>query len=132
MASESSESGFDELMRLSRETARKGQELAQREQQQAEQRQKVRGVLQGLKEIKVSVALEQLKLVAATEFIEEISSLTEKQGTGDLRKLISDLTEDLEKQIENFAASNPDMVPLERSVKTLTILIDLFFSLQQS
>ena len=130
MASESSDSGFDELMRLSRETARKGQELAKREQQQAEQRQKVRGVLQGLKEIKVSVALEQLKLVAATEFIEEISSLTDKQDTEDLRKSISDLAEDLEKQIENFAASNPDMVPVERSVKTLTILIDLFFSLQ--
>ena len=130
MASESSESGFDELMRLSRETARKQQEITHREKQQAEQRQKVRGVLQGLKEIKVSVAVEQLRSVATGEYIEEVSSLAQKQGTEDLRKLISDLAEDLEKQMDSAAASNPDMVPVERSVKTLTILIDLFFSLQ--
>jgi len=130
MAPESSDSGFDELMRLSRETARQQQEISQRENKQAEQRQKVRGVLQGLKEIKVSVAVEQLRSVATDEYIEEVSSLAQKQGTEDLRKLISDLAEDLEKQMDSVTASNPDMVPVERSVKTLAILIDLFFSLQ--
>ena len=130
MEPESPESGFDELMRLSQETARKGQEYAKREQQRAEQRQKVHGVLQGLKEIKVSVAVEQLKQVAAPEIIEEINSLTQKQGTEDLRRLISDLMEDLERQVGGVSSSSPDMALIERSVKTLSILIDLFFSLQ--
>jgi len=124
------ESGLDELIRLSQETARKKQELAEREQQRTKQRQKVQGVLEGLKTIKVSIAVEQLKLVSTPEIIEEISSLTHKQGIEDLRKLISSLTDDLEKGIRSVATSNPDMVPIERSVKTLAILLELYFSLR--
>ena len=130
MKSESPESGFNELMRLSRQTANEAQELTKKEQQRAEQRQIVQGVLQGLKEINVSVAIEQLKSVATPRIIEEISSLTHKQDTEDLRKLISDLVHDLEKRIGGISASNPDMVPIERSVKTLAILIELFLSLK--
>ena len=130
MKSESPESGFNELMRLSRQTANEAQELTKKEQQRAEQRQIVQGVLQGLKEINVSVAVEQLRLVATPEIIEKISSLTHKQDTGDLRKLISDLVNGLEKRVGSVSASNQDMVPIERSVKTLAILIELFFSLQ--
>ena len=112
------------------ERAIHGQELTQKEQQRTEQRQKVQGVLQGLRGIKVSTAVEQLKLVAAPEIIEEISSLTHKQGTEDLRKLISNLTDDLERSVRGLSASDPDMVPIERSVKTLAILLELFFSLR--
>ncbi len=130
MKSKSPESGFDELVRLSRKTTHEAQELNRREQQRAEQRQVVQGVLQGLKEINVSVAVEQLRLVATPEIIEKISSLTHKQDTGDLRKLISDLVNGLEKRVGSVSASNQDMVPIERSVKTLAILIELFFSLQ--
>ena len=130
MKPESPESGFNELMRLSRQTANEAQELTKKEQQRAEQRQIVQGVLQGLKEINVSVAIDQLKSVATPGIIEEISSLTHKQDTEDLRKLISDLVHDLEKRIGGISASNPDMVPLERSVKTLAILIELFLSLK--
>ncbi len=124
------ESGLEELIRLSQETAKKKQELAQREQQRTKQRQKVQGVLEGLKAIKVSIAVEQLKLVSTPEIIKEISSLTHKQGTEDLRKLMSRLTDDLEKRIRNVATSNPDMVPIERSIKTLAILLELYFSLR--
>ena len=124
------ESGLDELIRLSKETARKKQELAEREQQRTKQRQKVQGVLEGLKAIKVSIAVEQLKLVSTPEIIKEISSLTHKQGTEDLRKLMSRLTDDLEKRIRSVATSNPDMVPIERSIKTLAILLELYFSLR--
>ncbi|MFC1939299.1 hypothetical protein ACFLTY_05890 [Chloroflexota bacterium] len=130
MESKSPESGLDELLRLSRETARKKQELAEKEQQRTKQKQKVQGVLEGLKAIKVSIAVEQLKLVATPEIIEKISSLTHKQDTEDLRKLISGLTDDLEKRIRSVATSNPDMVPVESSIKTLAILLELYFSLR--
>ena len=130
MESEPPESGFEELMRLSQQFTRQGQERTAREKQRAEQGKKVQGVLQGLKELNVSMAIEQLKLVTAPDIIEEVNSLKRKQGTGDLRKLISNLTDDLENRIGIVSASNPDMAPLERSMKTLNILLDLFFSLQ--
>ena len=130
MESEPPESGFEELMRLSQQFTKQGQERTAREKQRAEQGKKVQGVLQGLKELNVSMAIEQLKLVATPDIIEEVNSLKRKQGTGDLRKLISNLTGDLENRIGIISASNPDMTPLERSMKTLNILLDLFFSLQ--
>ncbi|MFC1861696.1 hypothetical protein ACFLT4_04940 [Chloroflexota bacterium] len=130
MESNSQESGFDELLRLSQETAKKEQELTKREQQRTEQRQKVQGVLQGLREIQVSIAVEQLRLVATPEIIKVISSLTHKQDTEDLRKLISNLVDDLEKHLRSVSPSNSDMVPIERSVNTLAILLELFFSLR--
>lgn len=130
MESEPPESGFEELMRLSQQFTRQGQERTAREKQRAEQGKKVQGVLQGLKELNVSMAIEQLKLVATPDIIEEVNSLKRKQGAGDLRKLISNLTDDLENRIGIVSASNPDMAPLERSMKTLNILLDLFFSIQ--
>ncbi len=130
MESESTESGFDELTRLSQQFTKQEQERTKREQQRAEQREEVQNVLGGLRELTVSMAIEQLKLVATPDIIEEVNSLKRKQGTGDLRKLISNLTDDLENRIGIVSASNPDMAPLERSMKTLNILLDLFFSLK--
>ena len=130
MESESPESGMEELMRLSQQFTRQEQEHTKREQQQAAQREKTQGVLQGLTELKMSTAIEQLKLVATPEIIEEVNSLKGKPVTEGLRRLISNLADDLENHISVAAASNQDMAPLEQSMKTLTILMDLFFSLQ--
>ena len=130
MASEPPDSGFEELMRLSQQLTNQDQERTKREQQRAEQRKRVQGVLGGLRELTISTAIEQLKLVAAPEIIEEINSLKNKQGTEKLRKLISDLTDDMENRIGSISTSNPDFQPIERSMKTLTILIELFFSLR--
>jgi len=131
--SKSPENGFEELLRLSKETgkieeafARKEQELAKREQERAEKKQTIRG----LSELKVSVALEQLKPVATPEIIEKVSSLSNMQDTGALRILISDLATELETGIHSKTGSNPDMLIIERSVKTLAILIELLFSLE--
>ena len=125
----SDESGFEELVRLSKETAKQAQNLANMEQQREEQRQTSQNVLQGLKEISISVAIEQLKSVASNEIIEEISSLINKPDTRDLRKLISDLVHDLEKQTGSISTSNIDMVPIKDSVKTVSILVELLFTL---
>ncbi|MFC1954720.1 hypothetical protein ACFLVZ_02735 [Chloroflexota bacterium] len=130
MSSESPESGLDELMRLSRQTAKMGREVDEKEKQKAEYNQKVHGVVTGLREISFSVALEQLKLIATSEIIEEISSMMNKPGTEDLRKLISTITHDLETQVSRASASNPEMESIDRLVKTLAIITGLFFSLK--
>ncbi len=130
MESESSESGLEELLRMSQQFKKQEQEQSQRELQRAEQRKKVQGVLVGLKGLNVSMAVEQLKLVATPEIIEQVNSLKGKSGTEELRKLISKLAEDLEKRISIISAANPDVKPIDSSMKSLTILMDLFFSLQ--
>jgi len=130
MEDESSESGFDELMRLSQQFNQQQHERTERERQREEQGKKARGVLQGLKELNVSMAIEQLKSVATPEIVEEVNALRSKQGTEDLRKAISDLAGDLENHISTISTSNPDIAPLARSIKTLNILLDLYFSLQ--
>lgn len=130
MEPESSESGLDELLRMSQQFKKEEHEQSHREQQRAEQRKKVQGVLVGLKGLNVSMAVEQLKLVATPEIIEQVNSLKGKSGTEELRKLITKLAEDLEKRIGIISSANPDVKPIDSSMKTLTILMELFFSLQ--
>ena len=124
------ESGIDELMRLQQQFTRQEQERTDKQRQREEQGKKARGVLQGLKELKVSMAIDQLKTVATPEILEEVNALKSKPGTEDLRKAISDLAEDLENRLGTVSAANPDTAPLLNSVKTLNILLDLYFSLQ--
>jgi len=130
MKSESLENGLDELTRLSQQFKRQEHESTQRERQRAEQRKKVQGVLGGLRELTVSTVVEQLKSVATPEIIEQVNSFKNKPGTTELRELISDLAYDLEKRIGIIATANQDIQPIERSLKTLTILMELFFSLE--
>jgi hypothetical protein len=100
------------------------------EKQRAEQRKKVQSALGGLRELTVSLAVEELKPVATPEIIEQVNSIKGKQGTVELRKLISVLINNLESDIDIITATNPDIKPTERSIKTLNILIELLFSLE--
>ena len=124
------ESGFDELTRLSQQFTRQQEEHDEKQRQREEKGKKAHGVLQGLKELNLSMAIEQLKTVATPEIIEEVNSLRSKPGTEDLRKVISDLADDLENRIDTISASNPETAPLVNSTKTLNILMNLYFSLQ--
>jgi len=130
MESESLENGLDELTRLSQQFKKHEHESTQREKQRAEQRKKVQSVLGGLRELTVSMAVEQLKSVAAPEIIEQVNSLKSKPGAAELRKLISGLMNNLENDIGIIATTNPDIKPTERSINTLIILIELLFSLE--
>jgi len=130
MESKSTESGLEELLRLSKEITRVEREQTKAEQDHAEQRQKVRELQQGLSELKVSVALEQLNPIATPEIIKEVSALKNKQTTGELRKVILDLSAELEKRVDSTSGSNQDMDSIKRSVKTLAILIELLFSIE--
>ncbi|MDP3879573.1 MAG: hypothetical protein Q8Q07_04600 [Dehalococcoidales bacterium] len=130
MKSESDESGLDELTRLSRKMADEAQQRARSEQQRTAQRQIARDVLQGVKEISISVAMGQLKLVATPEILTAVTQLRNKPGTRELRKIITDLSHDLERRTGSFSPSDPELEPIAQSVRTLAILIELLFSLE--
>jgi len=130
MESKSTDNGLEELLRLSKEITKVDQERTKAERERAEQRQKVSELQQGLIELKASVALEQLKSIATPEIIKEVSSLKHKQKTDELRKLILDLSAELENWVDNTSGSKLDMASVRRSVKTLAILIELLFSIE--
>ena len=128
MDTEDSDSGLDELMRLQKQFTRQQEERDEREKQRQEQGKKVRGVLQGLRELNLSMAVEQLKPVATPEMIERVNALAGKEGTEELRKIISGLADSIESQLGTVSASDSDGAPLVNSMRTLNILLDLYFS----
>ncbi len=119
------ESGLDELMRLSRQFTRQKEEQEEKERQRIAQGKKVQGVLQGLKGLNFSMALDQLKMVAGPEIIKQVDALKNKGDTEDLRKLISSLADELERSLDTKDGDRP----LVNSMRTLNILLDLYFSL---
>jgi len=130
MDTEDSENGLDELMRLQQQFTRQQEERDEREKQREEQGKKVRGVLQGLRGLNLSMAIEQLKPVAPPEIIDKVNTLAGKEGTEELRKIISSLADNIENRLGVVSASDADGVPLVDSMRTLNILLDLYFSLQ--
>jgi hypothetical protein len=126
---EEEESGLDELMRLSQQFTRQQEEHEEQERQREEQGKKVQGVLHGLKDLNISMTLEQLQTIATPEIIKSVESLKNQDGTEDLRKTISGLADDLEKRIGSIKAAETDRTSLYNSMRTLNILMDLYFSL---
>jgi soluble cytochrome b562 len=129
MVPESGESGLEELMRLSRQTKRQAQNMDAAEKQRQAQRETAQSIRKGLKEISISVAVSQLKSVAPEEIISEVESLVNKPDIKDLRKMISTLVHQLERQTSGLSAGGKDLDVIEGSVKTLAILCELYFAL---
>jgi hypothetical protein len=125
---EKEESGIDELMRLSRQFTRQQEEHQAREKQRQAQGKKVKGVLQGLKELNLTMAIAQLKTVAKPEIVKRVSALRSQENTDDLRKMISGIADDLENRLRAVSTSKTDTAPLVNSMRTLSILMDLYFS----
>jgi hypothetical protein len=124
------ESGIDELMRLSRQFTRQQEEREAREKQRQAQGKKVRGVLQGLKELNLEMAIAQLKPIAAPEVVRQVNALKTQEGTETLRRLISSTAEDLEDRLRALTGPNVETASLCNAMRTLNILMDLYFSLQ--
>ena len=126
---EEEESGIDELMRLSQQFTRQQEEHEEQERLREEQGKKVQGVLHGLQDLNISMTLEQLQSVAPPEIIKEVESIKTTGATEDLRKTISSLADDLEIKIGSASASDTEKTALVNSMRTLNILMDLYFSL---
>jgi hypothetical protein len=118
------ESGIDELMRLSRQFTQQKAVNEAKERQREEQGKKVRGVLQGLQELNINMAVQQLKPVAKPEIIRQVTALKSRGGTEDLRKMISSLADELETGL----GAKKENLPLLNAMRTLNILLDLYFS----
>jgi hypothetical protein len=118
------ESGLDELMRLSRQFTQQKAVNEAKERQREEQGKKVRGVLHGLQELNINMALQQLKAVAKPDTIRQVTAMKTRGGTEDLRKMISALADDLEKSL----GDKKDTAPQFNAMRTLNILLDLYFS----
>ena len=129
MASKSTKSGMDELMRLSRQTANIGQKMREEQQQKDEHEKNMQGIVQGLRGISFSVALNQLKTTATQEVYEKVEAIQDQPDVKELRRMISDITRKLERETSKAARNNPEIESLDNSVKTLAILISLLFSL---
>lgn len=127
---EEEENGIDELMRLSQQFTRQQEEHDKQEHHRQEQGKKVRGVLQGLKDLNLSMALSQLKDVASPELITQVTALKNKNDTEDLRKIITNLVDELEKRLNTASGSKTETTKLINVTRTLSILLDLYFSLQ--
>ena len=124
------ESGLEELMRLSRQFTRQQEEHEAREKQRQAQGEKVRGVLQGLKDLNLDMAVTQLKAVARPEIVKQVSALKSQENTDTLRKLISGIAEELEDRLRAAQLPKAETTALCNSMRTLNILMDLYFSLQ--
>ncbi len=130
MESKSKDGGLEELLRLSKEISKVDKERTKADRERTERRQKVNELQQSLIDLKASVALQQLKPIATPEIINEVSSLKHKQKTDGLRKLILNLSAELESWVDNMPGSKPDAGSIRHSVKTLAILIELLFSIE--
>ena len=124
------ENGMDELLKLQQQFTRQQEEHDDRKKQQEEQGKKAQGVLKGLKDLQFSMTIEQLKSVATPEIIEEVNTLKNRPDTDDLRKMISRLCDDMEHELEDIASLRPEAKSAVDSMRVLSILIDLYFSLQ--
>jgi hypothetical protein len=122
------DSGLDELKALSLKFTKQKEDSEKQERQRAEQGKKVQGVLHGLQDLNFNMAITQLKTVARPEVIQKVNNLKAKTNTEDLRKLITTLTEDLEKEIGKLNPGKFDAEPLLNTTRTISILLDLYFS----
>ncbi len=130
MKSETPENGMEELLRLSRGLSKKTEDATRQEARGKREKAAQKQAMLGMRGITFSMALEQLKIISAeADVIKKVSSYQAKEGTEDLRKLITALAGELEGRVSKMTRSDPELAGLERSVKTLSILIDLVFSL---
>ncbi len=123
------ENGMDELLKLQRQFTRQQEEHDSRRKLQEEKGKKAQGVLHGLRDLQFSMTLEQLNSVASKDIIKKVNALKNNPDTDELRKMISGLSEDIEIRLEVMANSDPAVKPLEDSMRVLSILMDLYFSL---
>ncbi len=122
------DSGLDELLALSKKFSKQKEDNEKQERQRIEQGKKVKGVLQGLQDLNLQMALGQLKSVAKPELIQQVAALKIGGGTESLRKIITRLVDDVERQVSALTPKT-DTTTIINQMRTLSILLDLYFSL---
>jgi hypothetical protein len=122
------DSGLDELLALSKKFTKQKEDNEKQERQRIEQGKKVKGVLQGLQDLNLQMALGQLKAVAKPELIQQVAALKTGASTESLRKIITRLVDDAERQVSALTPKT-DTTTIVNQMRMLSILLDLYFSL---
>ena len=125
-ASEPPESGLDELLRLSAQTNRMEQTVSQTQRTRSDGKEVVRG----LKDIKISVALNQLEMLQVPDILTTVRSLTAKASNADLRSLILTIADELDGALGSPGGLPADDDSLHRRIRALPILLELLFALE--
>jgi hypothetical protein len=129
----SEESGLEELQRLSREIGNRGRELARglgQARKSLEQVERKRALWSVIRELKVSMVLEKLEPLVGFEIYNEVESLKQKQSTAGLNRIILNMVDDLEKDLDVDDISGLDFTVVKKKMKILSILMELAFYLQ--
>ena len=129
------ESGYEELLRLSRE-------VSIREKEYLEEMNNVRGkirrakkkeILQNvLNDIQFSLVLEKLKSVATSRIYTEACSYSDRERKVKLHKLVLDITGELEETVNRLDDSTTDLSLIKQLVKTLAILLEFLLYIEKS
>jgi hypothetical protein len=123
----SEESGLEELLRLSREIGEMEKALVHDLAQAGEKihlSEKKLALWNLVKDIKESLILEKLRLVAPDDVFNEFTSLKKSHNIRGLRDLILHVMTDLEDRV---SVSNIDQSMTERLIKTLAVLLEYLF-----
>jgi hypothetical protein len=129
----SEESGLEELQRLSREIGNRGRELARglgQARKSLEQVERKRALWSVIRELKVSMVLEKLEPLVGFEIYNEVELLKHKQSTAGLNRIILNMVDDLEKDLDVDDISGLDFTVVKKKMKILSILMELAFYLQ--
>jgi predicted transcriptional regulator len=127
------ESGLEELQRLSREIGNRGRELARglgQARKSIEQVEKKRALWSVIRELKISMVLEELEPLVVFEIYNEVESLKHKRSTAGLNRIILKMIDELEKSLDVDDVSRLDMTAVKKKMKILSILMELAFYLQ--
>jgi hypothetical protein len=129
------ESGYEELLRLSREVSIK-------EKEYLEEMNNVRGkirrakkkeILQNvLNDIQFSLVLEKLKSVATSRIYNEACSYSDRERKVKLHKLVLDIAGELEETVNRLDDSTTDLPLIKQLVKTLAILVEFLLYIEKS
>jgi signal recognition particle GTPase len=126
----SEESGLEELLRLSQKIRDMGREQVEKLEHARAGVARIgkRQVLQDLiREIEASVVLDKLDPLATFKIIETVENVRKSQDTTELRKLILDLVNELLTKVDRKNDDSFDARSVERSLKTVGILLELLF-----
>lgn len=130
MGSSETKDRLKELRQLCQKVAETQQRHMLWENENAEKLQLMQTAHKELRELKISVALVQLDLVAPHEIADKASMLTIVGNTRELRQFILNIVSDLEQYLRSIDRTKPDIDNIERSVKTVSILIELLDSVE--
>lgn len=129
----SEESGIEELKRLSYEIENRGKEIAEdlgRARKSLERVKKIRAVRGVIGEIKVSLVQDALVSMGEFNILHQVDSLKQPQDLVNLRRIILETLNEVEKSLAVEDTSLIDAPALKKKLRVVSVLLELNFSFE--